>query len=63
MVGVRPAAAPFEDLEIHTPRYDVPRGEVFRRGSVSLHEALAGAIEEIAAFATSSFCDQDLRTV
>ena len=56
-------AAAFADLHRHRARYHVAAGEVLRRRSVALHEALAFAIGEIAPFAPRALGDQNARAI
>jgi hypothetical protein len=60
VVSVGPYATAFENLEIHTARYNVPASEVFCSWGVALHEALALAVEEVSAFTTGALGDEDL---
>ena len=60
MVFVWTAAAAFEDLQVHAAGYDVAGCEVFGGRGVALHESLALAVEEVAAFSSGAFSDQDL---
>jgi hypothetical protein len=58
VVGLRPAAAPFADLDCHCAARHVARGEVFGRRRVAFHEALALGIRHVAAFAARALGDQ-----
>ena len=56
-------AAALADLDGHRARDDVAGGEVLGGGRVTLHEALALGIDEIAAFAAGALGDQTARAV
>ncbi len=58
VVLVRTAAAPLADLDGHGAAHHVARGEVLGVRRVALHEALARAVGEIAAFAAGTLGDQ-----
>ena len=44
VVGLRPAAAPFADLDRHRARHHVARREVLGGRRIALHETLAFAV-------------------
>ena len=56
-------AATFTDFDGHSPADHVPRGKVLHAGGITLHEALAFGIGEIAALAPGTFGDQAAGTV
>ena len=56
-------AAAFQDLDGHGARDDVAGGEVLRGGRIALHEALARAVGDIAAFAARALGDEAARAV
>ena len=60
MVFLRPAASALHDFQIHAAAHNVPRCEVLGCGRVALHEALALAIDEVAAFAAGALGDENL---
>ena len=56
-------AAALADLDRHRARDDVAGGEVLGGGRVTLHEALALGVDEIAAFAAGALGDEAARAV
>src|SRR5690606_36551002 len=58
VVPVLADAAAFADLERHRPADHVARGQVLGVGRVALHEALAAAVAQDAAFAAHALGDQ-----
>ena len=63
VIAILADAAAFADLDGHRARDDVARGEVLRMRGIALHEALAVAVGEVAAFATRALRDQHARAV
>ena len=51
-------AASFIDFNIFGPGDDIPRGQLQHVGSISFHEALTLAVEEIGSFTSSGFGNQ-----
>ena len=62
ILGLADAAA-FANLDRHRTRDDVARGEVLRGRRITLHEALALGIDEIAALASRPLGDEAARAV
>ena len=58
VIAVRATAAAFLDFLIHRARDEVARSEILERGRIALHEALAVLVEQNAAFAANTFCNQ-----
>src|SRR5690606_24104438 len=56
-------AAAFADFHGHGAGDHVARGEVLRRGGVTLHEALAVGVGQVAAFAARALGDEHARAV
>ncbi len=56
-------AAAFADLDGHRTRHHVARGQILVVRCIALHEALAVAVAQDAAFATHAFGDQAARAV
>src|SRR5690606_11792940 len=56
------ATAAFLDFLVHRTRNEVARRQVFERGRIALHEALAVFVQQNAAFATHAFGDKHART-
>ena len=61
MITVWAAAPPFLDLLVHGTRHEVTRRQVFERGRITLHEALAVLVEQDAPFATHALGNQHAR--
>src|SRR5215472_11668581 len=62
MVALRPAATALADLDLHGAGDDIARTEVLGVWCVALHESLAFAIGQIAAFAARPLGDQTAGT-
>ncbi|MNV10168.1 hypothetical protein D3C71_1006820 [compost metagenome] len=58
VVLVGTAAATFLDFLVHAAGHEVARGQVLHGGRITLHEALAVAVEQNSAFATAAFGQQ-----
>ncbi len=56
-------AAAFADLHRHGARNHVARRKILHGGRIALHEALAGGIGQIAAFAARAFGDEAARAI
>ena len=52
--------AALENFEVHGTRDDVPGCEVSGGRSIAIHEAFAFGVEQVAAFAASTFRDEYL---
>ena len=63
MIPLRADAAPVADLHRHSAADHIAGGQVLGRGRVTLHEALAVGVRQIAAFAARAFGDQAARAV
>ncbi len=63
MVFLRPDATAFLDFNGHRAADDIARGEVFRMRGITLHEPLALAVDEVAAFAARAFRDEAARAI
>lgn len=64
-LGVRPpraiTAAAFTDFDHDGTRHHVTTRQIFRIRGITLHEALAVFVQQIAAFTAAAFCDQHAR--
>ena len=58
MVAVRATAAPFKNLQNHRARDHIAPGEILGGWRVAFHEALAGLVDQIAAFAAAALGDE-----